>query len=78
MTVHKIRFVVTYGNAGLEVEFFDSQGAYLLAVDKADEAHERDEIDSYTCDEFTCTGCGREELACSVAPCADVIADREA
>ncbi len=28
--------------------------------------------------EFTCAACGRAELACSVAPCFDVIADREA
>lgn len=26
----------------------------------------------------TCTGCGRESFACSLQPCSDVIADREA
>jgi hypothetical protein len=27
--------------------------------------------------EFTCNGCGREEVECSADPCPDVIADRE-
>lgn len=29
-------------------------------------------------DGFACRGCGRPEHACSVQPCADVLADREA
>ena len=32
--------------------------------------------DDTTAEEFTCSGCGREELDCSISPCEDVIADR--
>ncbi len=41
-------FVATYGNMGLEVEFFTNKREYERATRKAERDHDQDRLDSYT------------------------------
>lgn len=50
---HKIYWLATYGNMGLQVEFFNSERKYKRACKEADEDHASGGIDSYTCSDET-------------------------
>jgi hypothetical protein len=41
-------YVATYGNLGLEVEFFDDPLAYGRATQAAERGHQKGEYDTYT------------------------------
>ncbi|QIV65919.1 hypothetical protein Cp1R7AA1_023 [Mesorhizobium phage Cp1R7A-A1] len=46
--MNRLFFVATYGDMGLEVEFFTDPLAYGRAIKDAMKLHERGDLDSYT------------------------------